>query len=173
MIEKYLPDMYYKDIYSVNYKKLKEKGIKCILVDLDNTISPAKEEIFYDELKLLFDILKKDFKIILFSNNFKKRVSKIANYYDIDCEYLSLKPFPFKYKKILRKYNFKASEIATIGDQIMTDIKGGKKVKIYTILVEPVSEIDEKETFINRQIEKYILKKFAEKDIFKKGRYYE
>ena len=36
MIELYKPDMYQKDIYSIDYKKLKSYGIKCILFDLDH-----------------------------------------------------------------------------------------------------------------------------------------
>ena len=32
------PNKYYKDIYSINYNKLKEEGIKCLVFDLDNTL---------------------------------------------------------------------------------------------------------------------------------------
>ncbi len=41
MLELYKPDMYKSDIYSIDYKKLKSCGIKCILFDLDNTIIPT------------------------------------------------------------------------------------------------------------------------------------
>ena len=73
MLKRFIPDAYAKDIYSVNYKKLKENGIKCILIDVDNTITPARDSVFYEELRVLFNKLKKDFKIVLFSNNFPKR----------------------------------------------------------------------------------------------------
>ena len=46
-------------------------------------------------------------------------------------------------------------------------------MKILTILVDPMTLIDEKETFLNRQIEKAIFKNFKKKDILVKGRYYE
>ena len=173
MIKKYIPDMYAKDIFSINYEKLNKKNIKCLLIDLDNTISPAKEELLCEKTKKLFKDLKKDFKIILFSNNFKKRVSKFAEFYDIDYAYLSLKPFFFKYKYLLKKYNLKKEEVACVGDQLLTDIKGGNKAKFYTILVNPSSEIDEKETYFNRQIEKLIFKKFKEKNILIKDKYYD
>ena len=39
-----IPDVYQKSIYSINYKKLKKNGIKCLLFDLDNTIVPCKEK---------------------------------------------------------------------------------------------------------------------------------
>ena len=40
MLELYKPDMYKKDIYSIDYKKLRSYGIKCLLFDLDNTLVP-------------------------------------------------------------------------------------------------------------------------------------
>ena len=173
MLKKYIPDMYYKDIFSINYKKLKDIGIKCLLFDLDNTISPAKEVVFYEETKSLFDKLKKDFKIILFSNNFPKRIKKFGDYYNVDISCISLKPISFKYRYILRKYGLKNKEVAAIGDQLVTDIKGGNKMNITTILVNPMTDIDGKSTFLNRKIENKLFKEFDNKDILKKGRYYE
>lgn len=173
MLHRFVPDMYQKDIYSINYSKLKKIGIKCLLFDLDNTISPAKEEKYYKKTKELFDKLRKDFVIIVFSNNFKKRVSKFGEYYNVNHTYLSLKPFKYKYKYIKKKYNLKACQMATIGDQLITDIQGGNKMHIFTILVTPMCEIDEKETWLNRKIEGIIFKKFEEKKILKRGKYYD
>ena len=44
---------------------------------------------------------------------------------------------------------------------------------ITTILVNPVSEIDETETWLNRQIEKAIFKKFESKNLLIRGKYYD
>ena len=38
MLELFKPDIYQKSILDINYKTLKEKGIKCIVFDLDNTL---------------------------------------------------------------------------------------------------------------------------------------
>lgn len=173
MLKRFIPDIYQESIFTINYKKLKKNGIKCLLFDLDNTISPAKEVVFCKKTKKLFDELKKDFKIILFSNNFPKRVSKFGNYYDVDVACVSLKPFSCKYRSILKKYHLKRSEVASIGDQLLTDIQGGNKMNITTILVNPMTDVDETETWLNRQIEKKIFKEFEEKDILKKGKYYD
>ena len=40
MIDKFVPDIYQKSIYDIDYKKLKKSGIKCIIFDLDNTLAP-------------------------------------------------------------------------------------------------------------------------------------
>ena len=34
----YKPTMYKKNIFDIDYKKLKENGIKCLVFDLDNTL---------------------------------------------------------------------------------------------------------------------------------------
>ncbi len=173
MIKRFLPDIYKENIFTINYDKLKKNGIKCLLFDLDNTISPAKEVVLEDKVKKLFNKLKKDFKVILFSNNFPKRVCKFGDFYSVDIVCLSLKPLTYKYKYILKKYNFKNTEVAAIGDQLLTDIQGGNKMGFTTILVNPISDIDETETWLNRQIEKKIFKVFEEKQYLKKGRYYD
>ena len=173
MLKKFLPDVYSESIFTINYDKLKKQKIKCILFDVDNTICPAREEVFYEETKELINKLKKDFKVILFSNNFPKRIKKFGDYYDVDIAYLSLKPFPFKYKHILKKYKLNKECVAAIGDQLLTDIKGGNDAGITTILVNPISKLDEKETWLNRQIEKKIFEKFEDKKLLIKGKYYD
>ena len=42
MLDLFIPDVYQQSIYTINYKKLKKNGIKCLLFDLDNTIAPYK-----------------------------------------------------------------------------------------------------------------------------------
>ena len=39
-MEQYIPDIYQKSIYNINYDLLAARGIKCILMDLDNTMVP-------------------------------------------------------------------------------------------------------------------------------------
>ena len=44
-MDKFIPDMYYKSIFDINYKKLKKMKIKCIAFDLDNTLASYKEDV--------------------------------------------------------------------------------------------------------------------------------
>ena len=57
MFDKFVPDMYSQSIYRINYKKLADKGIKCIIFDLDNTISPVDvNEPSKEAIDLMFDL---------------------------------------------------------------------------------------------------------------------
>ena len=65
-MEEYLPDIYQKSIYTIDYSKLLARGIKCILFDLDNTIvAPFSNETPQKAKDLITGLKQKGFKIIL------------------------------------------------------------------------------------------------------------
>ena len=68
------PTIYNKDIFSINYDKLKEKGITCLVFDLDNTLGLIDNKKCPRKTKKLLKDLKKDFLILICSNNTKKRL---------------------------------------------------------------------------------------------------
>lgn len=169
----FIPDLYYKSIYDINYKKLKQRNIKCLLFDLDNTIAPYSEDVPNQDIKELFHMLSCDFKIIIMSNSTKKRLRPFKEILNVDTAYSSKKPFKFKYKKIMDIYGYKPEEMACIGDQIMTDIWGGNRVGSLTIFVNSIGTYEPIWTKINRIFERMIIKKLNKKGILEKGKYYE
>ena len=165
--------MYQKRIQDINYKKLKKLGIKCLVFDLDNTIALIDQHIITDEVKKLLLSLKKDFQIVIISNNVTSRVKTYAEYLECDFVANALKPLSRGYRKIRKKYGFQKQEMCMIGDQLVTDIYGGNRYGMFTILVDPLGNKDLKITSLNRLIEGKILKKYAKNSIMKKGEYYE
>ena len=174
-MDNFIPDMYQKSIYHIDYDKLKEDGIKCILFDLDNTCIPYKDKEPNKKLIDLFETLKDmDFRVIIFSNATKKRILPFKNALRVDCSANSRKPRKDKFLKIMKMFNFELSEVVIIGDQLLTDIYGGNRVGIKTILVNPMSiEKESIPTRIARIIERILIKKLNKKGILKKGVYYE
>lgn len=172
-MEKYVPDIYQKSIYTLDYSKLFSRGIKCLLFDLDNTIVPPRSNEMPEKAKDLFISLKqKGFKVIIFSNSPKMRVKPYKHFLDVDAVHNSCKPFTKKFKKVLAEYNLDINEVAIIGDQILTDIAGGNKIGITTILVNPISNKDHLFS-ISRKIENKKMNKLRSRDLFCKGRYYD
>ena len=173
-MEKYIPDIYQKSIYTINYDTLYNRGIRCLLIDLDNTIVPITMKKPNKKVKELFDDLKtKGFKVIIFSNSPKTRVKPFKDELDVDWCARALKPFKFKYNKILEEYKLNVATVACIGDQLLTDIKGGNNIGVTTILVNPIGTKEKFMTRINRYFERKILKKLRDNDLFTKGKYYE
>lgn len=169
----FVPDLYQKSIYTINYKKLKKRGIKCLLFDLDNTLIPYTEDVPSKENKDLFLKLEENFKVIIMSNSGKIRLTPFKEQLNVDVAFSSCKPLKKKYKKILKLYNFKDTEVAAIGDQLVTDIFGANRNKITSILVNPLSDIEPVTTKFNRLIERQIYKRLLKKGILEKGNYYE
>lgn len=174
MLEKFVPDVYQKSIYTIDYDNLKTEGIKCILFDLDNTLSsPFIKEPTEKLIELFFKLKEKKFKLIIFSNSGKRRLEPFKNILDVDVAYHSCKPFSGKFNKVINLYKFDLSEVVIIGDQLLTDILGGNNIGIKTILVNPIGKIDGIFTKINRRIENIIMNRLKVRKLFEKGKYYE
>lgn len=174
MIDRFVPDVYAQSIYRIDYEKLKKKGIKCIIFDLDNTISPVDVSVPpKDAIDLMFKLKEMGFKLILMSNSGKKRVEPFRNGLEIDSCANARKPCKKNYSKIVSIYRFNPEEIACVGDQLLTDIMGANKMGMTSILINPISKKDRFVTLPNRVIEKIIMKVLGAKDAFKKGKYYD
>ena len=172
-MEKFIPKIYKKSILDIDYNELKKNNIKCIMFDLDNTLLEVKKNIPKKEICYLIKKLKKDFKIVIISNNTsKKRLSKVADELGVDYIKFALKPSGKAFRKVQKLYNYQKNEMCIIGDQLITDIKGGNKYEVLTILVDPLAKEELKVTGINRLIERRILKKLSKKNKLKRGEYY-
>ncbi len=173
-MKNYNPKMYRKTIYDINYNNLKEKKIKCLLFDLDNTLLKVHKEIPKKDVCDLMKKLKNDFTVYIVSNNSsKKRLSIAAEKLGISYVRFAMKPFSRGFKKVQKEGKFKKEEMCLIGDQLMTDVLGGNRYGIFTILIDPLSKDELKVTGINRFLEKRKLKKLAKDNLFKRGEYYE
>lgn len=173
-MEKYIPDIYQKSIYTIDYKKLAERGIKCLLFDLDNTLVPSSIKQSNKKLRELFKELKeKGFDLYIFSNSPKSRVKIFADDLEVKYYYSARKPFKRKLLKLLYENDYNESEVAIIGDQILTDVLVGNTVGITTVLVNPISQNDFILTKFNRFLERNIIKKLRNHDLFALGKYYD
>ena len=158
-IKKYIPYDCHFTIYDVDFDKIYALGKRIMLLDIDNTLLP------YDMLdadeklhQFVFRMKKIGFEIILVSNNNRTRVERISKQLDIKGFWRAFKPFSFKYRKIMKMYKCKASEMIAVGDQLMTDVAGAQKIGIDCILVKTIKKSTEKwYTKINRKRERKII----------------
>ena len=166
------PNMYKKNIYEINYKKLKQLNIQYLFFDLDNTIISYQDDIPSKESIDLFNNLKKmGFKCFLFSNSHSKRLFKVKDILNVDIYYPSMKPLNKNYKKVLKKYD--KNKCAFIGDQIMTDVIGAKRNDLFIIFVDKINDNEPVYTKFWRFFEGFILRNYNKKNILVKGKYYD
>ena len=166
------PNIYKKSIFDINYDLLKEKGIKCLIYDLDNTLGLISHKRCPDEARELIKKLQKDFIVVISSNNTKKRLKPYLEELGIDGTSWSMKPSIKSLIYIQAKYKLKKKEMCIIGDQIVTDVLAGNRYRIKTILVDPLGEKDLKITGLNRKLEAKIIDRYEKKGLFKRGKYY-
>ncbi len=167
------PTMYRKNIFEIDYQKLKEMGITCLIFDLDNTLGMVDQKKCPVRVKKLLKRLQKDFLILINSNNTKSRLAPYLKELGIGGFSFGLKPSTRNLSKIKKQYNLKKKEMVMIGDQIVTDVLSGNRFRIMTILVDPLGEKDLKITGLNRQVEAKIIRHYQKRGVFERGKYYE
>ncbi len=170
-MNKFIPDMYFKSIFTIDYNKLKKKGIKVLLFDFDNTIIEKGNNKINNKTKCLINKLKKDFIIYVVSNSLNEsKLSLVCGSIDIPYIKHARKPFKTGYNKL--KFNsINNKQIAMVGDQVLTDVLGGNRMNYCSVLIDPISDNELFFTKINRGIEKLIL--FKNKKYIERGKYYD
>ncbi len=158
MLKRFYPDYYIKSIFEIDTEDLKNKGIKALVFDIDNTLVPYDiKEPSKEIIKFFKELQEKGFRICLFSNNSKERVIRFNTGLKLIAIHKANKPLTAKFKRAMKLLGTDTTSTAIVGDQIFTDIYGGNRVGITTILVVPVSDKDEWITKVKRGIERRIL----------------
>ena len=170
MFEILKPKVYVDSVYNIDLKKLKKiKNIKGIIVDLDNTlVAWGKKEVSQRIIDWVKEAKSLKFKLCIVSNTNSKRVAELAKIFNIPYHSKYFKPFSIAFNNGLKILDTKKTETVVIGDQIFTDIYGGNRLKLLTILVNPIVKKDSIGTFLHRNFEKFIISFWLRKDILKK-----
>ena len=164
-MSKLRPDMQVKRIFDINTEMLWEKGIRGMVFDLDNTITPWH---IYDPDEMVSawfeEVIRKGFKVCILSNSSQDKVDAVCSWLGITVIGGAGKPFGSGFDRACKKFELAPGKIAMVGDQLFTDMLGGNRAGFYTILTEPIA----KEEFwgtknISRRMER-IVKHFWRKN---------
>lgn len=155
------PTYVFKSVTDIKYEFLKEKNIKGLILDLDNTLTthnnPQPAEKVTDWIE---DMKNSGIKMMIVSNNNADRVVPFAQNLGLDFVPNGRKPLATGFKKAQILMNIPFSEIAIVGDQIFTDILGANLKRVRTIYVHPI-ELESGFFFkIKRFFEKPFIRKF-------------
>ncbi len=153
------PDRFAPRLHDVAHEELESAGIRGLIVDLDNTLMGFREtELSQEHLEWVERALQRGFRIVMLSNNFSERVNGIAARLQVACIPNALKPLPFGFLRAKRQLRLRRREIAVVGDQLFTDVLGGKLCGLYTILTEPIEHKDFAVTRVFRFFERMVLR---------------
>lgn len=117
------PNIYLNNVKDITIELLKENNIKGLLLDVDNTLIDFDLKILTGVNEWCDNLKKQGIKICILSNTNKiEKVKKVAK--ELDLEYINFAKKPFKsgFKKAIKILELEPKNIATVGDQIMTDV---------------------------------------------------
>ena len=154
------PTWWLKNVLEIDEKFIKTNHLRGFILDLDNTLSmhgsPAAEQ---GVTEWLSEMRSLGMKLIVVSNNTKKRVEPLARELGLDYIAFGCKPLTVGISRALKKMRLPKSSVALVGDQIFTDIMGGNFKRMSTILVEPF-QMEDKITFkLKRKLENIVFQR--------------
>lgn len=154
------PGLTVSSLDNISLQGLWDKGIRGLILDLDNTITPwRKDEITPEAISLIEEARLLTFKIAILSNATRKRTENIAQRYNLPFLAPALKPRLGPYRHLLKEMGLRGEQVAVIGDQLFTDVLGGNRAGCYSILVNPLENNEFVGTRIVRFLERLLGRK--------------
>lgn len=155
------PKKYFNRVEQITIEFLKENKIKALILDVDNTLIDYNRKMSKEVINWAIRLKEQGIKLYILSNtNHKEKVEEVAKKLDIPYQNLAKKPLKSGFLKVQKILNEKPENIGVVGDQIFTDVIGGNRCKMFTILVDPVNKKDFWYTAWKRPLENKIKNKY-------------
>lgn len=147
-------------VTSIDLERLRDMGIIALLIDLDNTLVPWRSTEVASEIgEWILRAKEQGFSFCIVSNTRTwKRLEHLASELQVPFVRRGLKPRRHGFRAALKLLQVEPSNAAVVGDQIFTDILGGNRLRLYTILVRPLERREFFGTRISRILENIVLK---------------
>lgn len=160
------PNIYLNKVQDIEIQTLIKNKIKLLILDVDNTLIDYYKNLSEEVINWAKEMKGQGIKLYILSNtNNEEKVKTVAQKLDIPYKHFAMKPLKRGFKYVQKETNIKPENIAVVGDQIFTDVLGGNRSKMFTILVEPIdSKKDYWYTAWKRPIENKIKNKYKTKE---------
>ncbi len=152
-------DRYVHSVDLIDVDDLRARGIRCVLVDRDNTLVPRDtNEPPAEIIEWVKSLRSHGIAVCMVSNNFHTD-AVCASAEEIGCAVVhhAMKPAPVAIKVAQLMLGVPAEQTVLVGDQLLTDVLAGNLAGVQTILVRPQSTKDLWYTQIFRRFEKHVL----------------
>ncbi len=157
LVQLLTPDQHVEALSQIDLEDLGRKDIEAIICDLDNTLVPwGSDDISASTVDWLEQV-RDEFKVAVVSNALSDRVKRLSERLGVPAIGGATKPRRRGYRRVLKTLSASPQRTAVVGDQLFTDVLGGNRMGMCTILVEPLSERDFPLTKILRFVERKIL----------------
>lgn len=134
-----LPKFVMSEVTDISAEFLRDKGIRLLMLDFDNTIIPYTTNVPTEKVVAWLEEMKSArIPLCVVSNSKKDRVKIFCQKYDIPCITHARKPFSRGIRACMEQFGISAKECAMVGDQIFTDTLGANCCGVSSILVKSI-----------------------------------
>ncbi len=160
MIKLLQPRLFLTSVFDLDLARLRERGVHGLIMDLDNTLVGWNRPDLSRELKVWFqEVRDHGFKMCIVSNNLTDRVEQFAEKVGVMAIPKAAKPRRRSFRLAMRRMGTTRHTTAVIGDQVFTDILGGNRLRLFTILVHPIDAREYWTTRLVRKVERYVVRR--------------
>lgn len=138
------PDYKLACAHEITAEFLAREGIAGLILDLDNTLTRWEDMNVAPGIAEWVQAMKgAGIRLVVLSNGVREKQSKVSKNLDVPLIASAMpKPFPQGFRRALAALELPEEKVAMVGDIIFTDILGGNRLGIKTILTDPLSRID-------------------------------
>lgn len=137
------PDISIKNVEQLNeeeIEKIKERyGIEGVILDVDDTLRKDMNDIPKCNQEWI-ENLRNQFKVIVVSNGFDKKIEQFLKERNIDYIGFANKPLKKNFIKACEKMDIEPERVLVIGDSLFSDIYGGKRNNMKTVHIKDVED---------------------------------
>ena len=132
------PEYVFKDVTHITPEWLAEKGIRALVLDIDNTLTADRsQELPAEVAQWLEEMRKAGVALTIVSNGAEQRVKPFARKLGLAYLYRAAKPLPFALMVARRRRGVKRREMAMVGDQLYADRMAAALYGIPGLMVVP------------------------------------
>lgn len=152
------PDHVARSVHTVDYEGLVEQGVQAILYDLENTLCRWRAwELDERTWALLRRLAHAGLRLAVLTNAPLSPDHPLAE--GLEEEGIAVvssarKPLRRGFRIALDRLGVRPDRAAIVGDQVLTDVLGGRWAGLTTVLVDPVGPEESRPTKLNRLVER-------------------
>jgi HAD superfamily phosphatase (TIGR01668 family) len=151
------PDLRFATVEQIDVATLASRGITGMLADLDGTlVGDHQSEVAGSVSTWVGGLRAAGIDVCIVSNSGPARVAPVAAALDVPFVAHAAKPLRRGIDAGLRVLARPANDVALVGDQLFTDVWGGRRSNLLTILVEPRSADQALLTRLKRPLERLV-----------------
>ena len=155
----FVPDFRFEVFSDASVDFLLEKGVKGIILDIDNTLEPYEHDTPGEHVKAWLKSLSENgIGAAFVSNNKEDRIKVFNAELKLPAFHYSCKPFKKNLVAAMKEMKTDKTNTILMGDQVFTDVWAAHNAGIKAILVPPINDKKDLLTKFKRLLERPFLR---------------